>query len=1093
MAGQQEFVHIFDVPTDEAAKEKLMGFLDEIDQRIKGWQGISIMGKNVSSTTEFRQASQAAVKGIQDMDTAEKELMRTRTQSQLQRQQNMTAMKDEIKLNQAAEGSIARLRIELKQAQAAYDAMSASQRKAAEGQELLKSIQGQDKALKELEGSTGRYQRNVGNYTGAVQTLTRALDEAKAKLDQFTRSGQSNDAEERKLQEEVAMLTTLVGQQSKGFASLTMEVRSGERALQTMRAAGMEGTQAFEQMQLQVAESARGMREFQKSQKLLESGAPVLQSMTIAAKGLGGLYATGAGAAALFADGNEKVEKELNKLVAVMTILQGLNEVHELLEKKGAIATTFHTAAIKLKNFVMTGSTQETAKNTVATEENAVAQEEGAAATTTAARAMTALRFALIATGIGALLVLLPVFADAMSKAADATARAAADAEALKEVTDKASDSYAEELVKVQAVQKELQDENLSHERKKKIIDDLKEEYPQYLQNISDEEGNSAKLAATITDKLIPALMAQAKAKAALQLITDKTKEMLQIENNMGEGEATFWNKATAGIGVYLQSLGFLSTGSALMKKGVNDAIQNSKDRLADLQKQIESLWKIYLTNDEKIVPTPDKKAAEDFTDYEEGFKQLREEFAKFQQEARGLNVDAYTKSLQDLFQKYQDASIKINDTRDKDLAKVKENEKKGILTTSQAAAERTKIEKDTAETRLQVQDAYYANLNALQDKHRSEIAAKQKEQADKDFKEALENQQRIAKALGEQADTHFRQQVTVAKNNVSADPSIKNKKALADAERDEQLRSQTKLLQEQKITQVEFDSDVQAIQLDHSKKMIDIYTQEFTKYSDLAKNALGAVDNLEKAVHERKIQRIQQQMEASSRLRDTEVQNIEASTMSASQKAAQTAALNARNAATQKTLQLEENKEKRKQAEMDRVKAVFDISASTARAIMEAVAASPETGGLPWSAVAAALGGAELAAVLKQPLPQYAVGTDYHPGGPMIVHPGELRIDPGGQVSMTPDKPTLTMGAPGTKIIPADEVNQMIIGQIFSSTARMIARDNNLEQKIDELKDTIRLASQAQVSAMRNQKPPVVNVYNDSAFQAYIDKAVRN
>jgi hypothetical protein len=1109
MGGQQEFVHIFDVPTDEAAKQKLLGFLDEVDSRIKGFQGVSLMGKNVNSTTEFRQASQQMTEALEKITALEKQLqdlreqgarknkpindenLRSTVQERLERQKNIQSIKDEIKMNEAAEGSLNQKRLQLKALQQQYDALSASQKKSAEGQALHSNLQAKDKEVKGEEFDSGRFGRNVGNYTGALHTLEVALTEAKAKMDQLTQAGQANSAQGEKLQQEVSMLNTLVGQQTKGFTSLTMEVRAGERALQTLRAAGMEGSESFEKLRMEVAASAREMREFQQSQKLLESEAPVLKSMTIAAKGLGGIYATGAGAAALFADGNEKVEKELNKLVAVMTVLQGLNEIHELLEKKNAIATIFSTAATKIKNFVMTGSTEGLKKNAVANLENAASEEVLATATTATAGAMKVLRFALMATGIGALLILLPLVVEGMSRVSDSMKDTATDQKALEDVNSKMIDSYAKERTELDLNIAQLKDEKISRQEKTKIIADLQEKYPDYLKNIKNEGELTGDLSTAITTKLIPALELEAKAKAAQELAGEKYKEMLELENKNIYETAGFWTKAKLSMGQYF-SLGSV-TASAM-----GDAFKDRKADIKEIQDQIDALFKVSLQADEGLSKlgkgsSNTDAAKPDFTDYEEGFKALREEFHKFRQEAFGVDVDAYTKELQALLEKYQEGFVKINDVRDKDLQKIAENEKKGILTIAQAGAQRVKVQHDTALARGQVEEAYYANLNALQDKHRTDIAAKQKEQQAKDLKDAVESQQRIAKTLAGNADAHFREQVTIAKNNVSGDPSVKNKKALADAERDEQLRSQTKLLQEGKITQAEFDSDAQATQGDHTKKIMAIYAEQFDKYAGYAKTALNTVDNLEKAAHERKIARIQQEMDASNKLRDTELQNIQASSMSASQKAAETTMINARNAAATKALQAEENKEKRKQAEMDRIKAVFDISISTARAIMEAVAASPTTGGLPFSAIAAAMGGAELAAVLKAPLPQYEVGTDFHPGGPMVVHPGELRIDPSGQMSMTPDKPTVTMGARGTKIIPADEVNQMLFNHIMSGTARMIERESQVEQKLDELKDAIRLGSQAQVNAFQRQKAPVIHVHNDAAFQAYIDKAVRN
>jgi hypothetical protein len=66
---------------------------------------------------------------------------------------------------------------------------------------------------------------------------------------------------------------------------------------------------------------------------------------------------------------------------------------------------------------------------------------------------------------------------------------------------------------------------------------------------------------------------------------------------------------------------------------------------------------------------------------------------------------------------------------------------------------------------------------------------------------------------------------------------------------------------------------------------------------------------------------------------------------------------------------------EKRKQAIADRALAVFEIGINTAVAISKAIAASPLTGGLPFSAIAAVLGAAQIAAVLAKPIPKFERG----------------------------------------------------------------------------------------------------------------------
>jgi hypothetical protein len=66
---------------------------------------------------------------------------------------------------------------------------------------------------------------------------------------------------------------------------------------------------------------------------------------------------------------------------------------------------------------------------------------------------------------------------------------------------------------------------------------------------------------------------------------------------------------------------------------------------------------------------------------------------------------------------------------------------------------------------------------------------------------------------------------------------------------------------------------------------------------------------------------------------------------------------------------------EKRKQTIADRALAIFEIGINTSVAISKAVAASPLTGGLPFSALAAALGAAQIAAVLARPIPKFERG----------------------------------------------------------------------------------------------------------------------
>jgi TP901 family phage tail tape measure protein len=73
--------------------------------------------------------------------------------------------------------------------------------------------------------------------------------------------------------------------------------------------------------------------------------------------------------------------------------------------------------------------------------------------------------------------------------------------------------------------------------------------------------------------------------------------------------------------------------------------------------------------------------------------------------------------------------------------------------------------------------------------------------------------------------------------------------------------------------------------------------------------------------------------------------------------------------------LQRKQAEEAVAKAQRDKIASLFSIASDTARAIMASVAASPLTLGMPWTAIIGGIGALQSAAVLAQPLPEYATG----------------------------------------------------------------------------------------------------------------------
>lgn len=90
-------------------------------------------------------------------------------------------LSNQLKIQKENEGSLKRLRAELSNATAAYDAMSRTERESAEGLALKDKINEITSELKGQEEETQRYYRNVGNYENSLANL---FDNLEKKLEE---------------------------------------------------------------------------------------------------------------------------------------------------------------------------------------------------------------------------------------------------------------------------------------------------------------------------------------------------------------------------------------------------------------------------------------------------------------------------------------------------------------------------------------------------------------------------------------------------------------------------------------------------------------------------------------------------------------------------------------------------------------------------------------------------------------------------------------------------------------------------------------------------------------------------------------------
>ena len=98
----------------------------------------------------------------------------------VQIEESARANKNAAKEMLSAEGSAKQMSAQLIRLRAQWDGMSEALRKSPLGQDLAKRINMVDTALKTLDSNTGRFQRNVGNYATATNSLSQVLRELPA-------------------------------------------------------------------------------------------------------------------------------------------------------------------------------------------------------------------------------------------------------------------------------------------------------------------------------------------------------------------------------------------------------------------------------------------------------------------------------------------------------------------------------------------------------------------------------------------------------------------------------------------------------------------------------------------------------------------------------------------------------------------------------------------------------------------------------------------------------------------------------------------------------------------------------------------------
>ena len=173
---------------------------------------------------------------------------------------------------------------------------------------------------------------------------------------------------------EIALEVSLKDSTSTGTQSAKQRLRELQKELIALAEAGQQGTDAFKRLEQQAGRLKDEIADVNQRVKNLASDTKRIDAFVGAVQGIAAGFQIAQGAAALFGDENEDLQKAMLKVQGAMALANGVQQVANLLQKESAVMMGINTAATNLYTV----------------------------AVGTATGAMRAFRIALLATGIGA-------------------------------------------------------------------------------------------------------------------------------------------------------------------------------------------------------------------------------------------------------------------------------------------------------------------------------------------------------------------------------------------------------------------------------------------------------------------------------------------------------------------------------------------------------------------------------------------------------------------------------------------------------------------------------------------------------------------
>ena len=1025
-----------------------------------------------------------------------KELELKTAKSELQR-----ILNTEAKMMQAAGGSYKQLSQELHRLKEAYMQLNEAEKKGAEGLALEKEIQRLDAHLKDLDADMGNFQRNVGNYAVAGQGLKSELRELTMQMAQMLADG--------------------VDPTSEAFLQVAERAGTLKDAMDDARAT--------------IADYANDTQGLTNTVSVVETAVGGWQTLQ--------------GAMSAFGFESEDAAKATQKLMGIMSLMNGIQKISTELTTNGTGAYRAYHAILKLLGLEKTAFVAATQAEATAAQAGAVAAAEQAtaesatatatqaavvasaehtaavgvetAALTGATAAATALKLALAALGIGAVIALAVALYETIEEFNKEAEKSAKIAEDVAKANDDAKTSYLKSKAEMEMYLHTIDNFNGSKEEEKALVDELNSKYGDAIGNY--ESLNQWKNALIDTGlAYIETLEWEARAQAALNAMIaaekDGTKEDVDFYRNQYYGYMEAVQKERARLQKMRQenkpaakpsSKSSRSGKSTRSGSSGSSSANDEQNALQEMQQLIDEANDLFEGWEKKlaergieaasvITSTSAKALEEQEKQVEEHYNKLKQLLEQEKADELAETRDKYDKAIKEAEKFHKDttdlvkARDKAIDTIEKDYnQRVKDNEADRLSTLEKMESDYTslrleEIEKRTSSEIAGITASHTEKMSILQEQYIEELRL-----AEGNEKKIAEIKERYTKESAAMAAQYAIR--TTEETIKGLEEALKMENLTAD-EREEAAKKLAEakvklsnLVKNVEVTDLEDTAEQEEKKRRERIEKAENWAQQVTEYANSVSQFLSTI-------YDGQIAKIEEQMEAEQNRHDTEMAQIdelaEHGAITQEEAELRKREAEARTAKAQEALEKKKAQMQYKAAVAEKANNISQIAIATALAIMKA---APNWVNI---ALVAALGAIQMATAIAQPIKAYKEGTKGkpHPGGLAIVGDGDRQelVMYGQRLWLTPDVPTLVDLPKGAEVFP--KVTRETVERMGATLPVSLPRSKETGEPLiindySELSRQTANNTKAIVKALRQQEASLSKALRQQSFEAYLQR----